>query len=136
VWLFRLSGVGSDADAFGYPPDFHGHLCGLLYIASPGIIVSRIASERIERASQRMTRVCRMALSTERVNAVVLPIVWGSAAYTAPFASRMSLDCSDLATSRVHEGSAYLPKEANNAVCMTSLAFLVSRLEIAAEEVS
>jgi hypothetical protein len=42
-------------DALGYPSVFNGHLCGLLYIVSPGIIVSRDPSKRIDRASQWMT---------------------------------------------------------------------------------
>jgi hypothetical protein len=37
---------------------------------------------------------------------------------------------------RVHEGSAHVPKQANDVVCMSSLASLVSRPEFAAEEVA
>jgi hypothetical protein len=44
------------------------------------------------------------------------------------------LEYSDLATLSVNEGSAYLPKAVNDVVGMTSLAFLVSRPEFAAEK--
>jgi hypothetical protein len=42
----------------------------------------------------------------------------------------------ELTALRVHGGSAYLPKEANDVVCRPSLAFLVLRPAIAAEVVA